>query len=295
MRAATPLIIEVRLNEWIMRRDSPHAPYSPGEIARDALACADAGAAIAHYHARHPETGAPSTDLAVYAETIRRIKAERPDVITMPTLGMGITGAAATRVAHVAAMARDDATRPDLGPIDLACASVDAYDPAARRFTRTDVVYVNRTSDWLVCAETMRSAGVRPASICWHVGSIRATRALIEMGVLPTPLWCELVMTEGGILDAHPGTRAGLDAYLAFVPEDAGWQWAVLVNGGDLLPVAREAIARGGHVAIGVGDYAYPELGFPTNAELVARVVRIAEDVGRPVATPAQARALLGL
>ncbi len=293
--ASDKVIIEVRQNEWARREWSPHTPYSPEDIAADALDCANAGAAIVHYHARDAVTGAASVDLAVYAETVRRIRAKRPDLIVMPTLGMDASASPRDRIAHIAAMAQDPATKPDLAPIDMACTSLDYYDGKTRQFRWTDRVYVNRTGDWILYAETMRSVGVRPAAILWHIGSIRATRALVEMGVLDTPLWCELVLTEGGILDAHPGTMRGLEAYLDFLPADDGWPWAVLCFGGNLLSLATAVMERGGHIAIGVGDYSYPHLGCPTNAELVERIAKLANLVGRGVATPDEARATLRL
>src|SRR5262245_2420085 len=99
------VIIEVRANEWPRRNgNNPHVPYSPEQIPEDAAACGSAGASIIHYHARHPVTGAPSTDLAIYADTIRRIREKRPDLIVMPTLGMSLFSTAPERVSHITAM-----------------------------------------------------------------------------------------------------------------------------------------------------------------------------------------------
>ncbi|MBY0400595.1 3-keto-5-aminohexanoate cleavage protein, partial [Myxococcota bacterium] len=80
------LIVEARLNEYTPRQPNPNVPFSPAEIARDAAACRAAGAAIVHYHARDPQTGAPSAEVALYAETARRIRAAC-DALVMPTLG----------------------------------------------------------------------------------------------------------------------------------------------------------------------------------------------------------------
>ena len=78
------LIIDVRINEYAMRDPNPHVPYSPEEIADQALECWREGASIIHYHARDPRTGAPSADPALYAETVRRIR-QKSDLIVMPT------------------------------------------------------------------------------------------------------------------------------------------------------------------------------------------------------------------
>jgi uncharacterized protein (DUF849 family) len=140
----------------------------------------------------------------------------------------------------------------------------------------------------------MKRAGVKPMQAMWHVGSIRATEALIEMGVFDEPIYCELALMEGGVFAGHPGTVPGLEAFLAFLPRSRPWHWSVLCFGGDLFPVARAALERGGHVAIGLGDYPYAEHGCPTNADLVKRIVTLAREAGRDVASPSEARTLLG-
>ena len=77
--------------------------------------------------------------------------------------------------------------------------------------------------------------------------------------------------------------------------QDKRIEWTVCCKHGNLFPLAMQAIAEGGHVSIGIGDYDYPELGQPTNAELVAEIVRMARLVGREIAAPDEARAILGL
>jgi uncharacterized protein (DUF849 family) len=79
------------------------------------------------------------------------------------------------------------------------------------------------------------------------------------------------------------------------MPHDERIEWTVCAKFGNLFPVAMQAIAEGGHVAIGIGDYDYPELGRPTNADLVREIVRMARLVGREIATPAEAREILRL
>src|SRR5437870_3067704 len=100
------LIIEAAINEQASKRDNPNVPYSPEECARDALACADAGAAIIHFHARDAQTGEmqhPGT--ALYAEAMRLIRGERPNLMVYPTYGYSPTPEA--RFSHVKALAED--------------------------------------------------------------------------------------------------------------------------------------------------------------------------------------------
>ncbi len=292
MGASDKVVIDVRINEYMMRGPNPHVPYSPMEIAAQAFECAREGAAMIHYHARDPVTGAPSVDAGAYAETARRIKRDS-DLLIMPTLGAATLPSPKDRVAHVLSMAADPATRPDFGPIDMASSNLDRYDAVSKRFEDGGIVYQNTPATWQYLAGAMRDVGVKPMQAFWHVGSIRATEALVEMGVFEEPLYCELALMEGGVFAGHPGTVAGLEAFLSCMPDRAGWNWAVLCFGASLFPVLRLVLERGGHVAIGLGDHSYEELGCPTNAELVARVVRMAREVGREPATPAEARALL--
>jgi len=288
------VIIEVRINEYAIRDPNPNVPYSPAEIANQALECWREGASIIHYHARDPKTGAPSADPKLYAETVRRIK-EKSDLITMPTLGAWWMPSPESRIAHIVEMAKDPMTKPEFGPIDMATSNVDTYDPGTKRFKTNETVYLNTTKTWQFFAETMKSVGVKPIPVLWNIPSIRATQAFVEIGLFEEPLYCELVLTEGWLLAGHPGTVKGMEAFLDFFPSRTHWQWSVLSVGGNLLSVAAAAMERGGHISIGLGDYPYQELEFPTNARLVARVAQLARDMGRAIATPAEARKLLGI
>ena len=288
------VIIEVRINEYAMREKNPHVPYSPAEIADDAFACAREGASLIHYHARDPVSGAPATETALYADTVRRIKRDS-DLLTMPTLGAWWLPSVEARIAHVVEMAKDPLTRPEFAPIDMATSNVDIYDPKAREFKTEETVYINTTKTWRYFADTMNAAGVKPMQALWNVSSVRATEAFVDMGIFTEPLYCEVVLTADWLLSGHPGTVKGMQAMLDFMPARQNWQWAVMCAGGNLLPLVAAALERGGHISIGLGDYAYPELGQPTNAQLVARVAQIAREVGRDVATPREARGILGL
>ena len=104
-----------------------------------------------------------------------------------------------------------------------------------------------------------------------------------------------IVHCEGGLLGGHPATADGLAAFRSHLPAGRQIEWTVCCKHGNLFPVAMQAIANGGHVSIGIGDYDYPELGQPTNAALVAEVARMARLVGRDIATPDEARSMLGL
>jgi uncharacterized protein (DUF849 family) len=288
------LIIDVRINEYTMRDENPNVPYSPEEIASQALECWREGASILHYHARDPKTGAPSADVRLYAEVTRRVK-EKSDMLILPTLGAWTLPSPEARIAHIVEMAKDPRTKPDMAPIDMGTSNVDMYDAKARRFKTEETVYLNTTKTLRYFAETINAVGVKPMQALWNVGSIRTTLAFVEMGLFQEPLYMEVALMEGGILSGHPGTVKGMEAFLDFLPNHVRCEWAVLCYGGNLLPLVGAAIERGGHISIGLGDYHYRELETPTNARLISRVAQMAREMGRDIATPEETRKALGL
>jgi 3-keto-5-aminohexanoate cleavage enzyme len=288
------LIIEVRINEYASRKRNPNVPFSPEEICDEALECWRQGASIIHYHAREPQSGAPSPAAGYYAETARRIR-EQSDLIVMPTLGAWTLPSPEARMSHIIEMAGDHRTRPDFAPIDMTTSNVDTFDPRTRSFLSDDVVYMNPTRTLPYFAQTIRSSGVRPYVALWNVSSIRVTAAFVESGLLEQPLYGGIVLSEGGLFAGNPGTVRGLEAMIDFIPAHLGLHWSVMCVGGNLFPLAGAALERGGHLAIGLGDYPYAELGTPRNANLVERIAQMAREMGREVATPSEARTMLGV
>jgi uncharacterized protein (DUF849 family) len=289
------LIIQVRVNEGQMRNVTPHVPYSSEEIADQAVECWRHGASVVHYHAREPDTGAPSSDPDLYADVVRRIKKEC-DLITFPTLGASMLPTAEGRLAHILEMAKDPATRPDCIPVDMLTTNLDRYDRERREIvTSGDRVYLNTVNMLRYLCESARAVGVKPVAMIWNIAGIRLTEAFVEMGLYEDPLMCELSLFGDGFgAFGHPATVKGLQALLDFFPAAANWAWMVDVIGANSFPVLAHSIACGGHVAIGVADHPYRELGFPTNAELVDRVVDVARSMGREVASATEAREMLG-
>jgi 3-keto-5-aminohexanoate cleavage enzyme len=288
------LIIEVRINEYASRKHNPNVPFSPAEICDEALQCWREGASIIHYHARDPHNGAPSSKTEYYSDTSRRIH-EKSDLIVMPTLGAWTLPSPEARMSHIIEMAREAATVPDFAPIDMTTSNVDPYDARKRRFLTEDVVYMNPTKTLRYFAETIRASAVRPYVALWNVSSIRVTAAFVEAGLLEQPLYGGIVLSEGGLFAGNPGSVQGLEAMVDFIPAHLQLHWSVMCVGGNLFPLVGATLERGGHIAIGLGDYPYPELGTPRNADLVERIAQMAREMGREVANPSEARKILGL
>ena len=291
--AMKKLIIEVRINEYAMRDENPNVPWTPAEIGHDARAIEAAGASIVHFHARATD-GSPAHGLEDYAAPIRAIRANS-DLMINPTLGQITKGGKLERISHIEAFSSDPILKPEIVGLDPGSTNIDIYDYKNKRFASDTKVYVNAHDTLIAFTQRFQTLGIKAALACWSIPFLRSAGALMDMGVIAEPGYILLVHGEGGQLGAHPATPEGLRAYTDHLPQNMQHEWTVCCKGGNLLPLAMSAMTQGGHVAIGIGDYAYPELGYPTNAQLVTEIVKMAKSVGREVATPTEARAILGV
>lgn len=288
------LVIEARVNEYANRALNPHVPYLPDEIARDAAECREAGAAILHFHGRAAD-GVPDHRFEVYRDTILATRSVT-DVLIHPTLGyVTLDASAEQRIANILRLADDPATKPEFAPMDMGSTNVDWYDPAERRYTTKGLIYRNGTDTLEHFARAIHSRAMTPYLVAWNVGFTRQIGAFLDMGLLHGPAYVCFCLTDGVMLAGHPGTPEGLDAHTRFLPRKHAIEWTACNFNGDLLKLTEKIIAEGGHISIGLGDYPYAEYGRPTNAELIRRVAEQARSLGRDVATPEEARAILGV
>jgi len=285
-----PLIIEAAINGATPQAANPHVPRTVPQIVADACACIDAGAAIVHHHnddglleGRHASVP--------YREAWTRIYARHPDAVLYPTMGGG--GAHTTiqeRYAHVEELVDAGVLRMALvDPGSVSLGPLDAEGlPAA-----IDLVYQNTFADVRYMMDVCRARGLGAHISIFEPGFLRVALAYHAAGRLPAGVKIQLYFGGPVLPFGLPPSAAGLDAYLAML-DGSGLPWMVGVLGGDVSSTLAElAIARGGHVRVGLEDYAGPKQ--PRNAELVAAIVRMAERMGRSVATPAQAAEMLGL
>lgn len=287
------LIITVRVNEYVARAANRNVPYTPDEIAQTAAECRAAGASIIHFHARNPD-GSPCHAPDMYAEIVAKIR-EKTDILVDSTLGVHTVKEDENRIAHIKMMGQKSRTRPDFAAVDAGSTNLDTYDSVTKRFRTVDKTYVNSTETCLFLARGMTEAGVKPHLSVWAVPFLRMVDAFLDMGALEEPAYVQCVLADGHHVGAHPGTTRGLQALIDFLPEKRRIEWTVALKEGSLFKVASLALERGGHLAPGLGDYPYPELGFPTNGELVRRFAELGRAVGREPATTDEARAMLGV
>jgi 3-keto-5-aminohexanoate cleavage enzyme len=282
------VIITVRMNEGAMRAANPNVPWSPEEIAVDAARCVEAGAAVVHFHGRDPISGAADRSSDALATTVGLVGASC-GAITYCNLGAGAGLDLADRLAPL----DHDGPMPELAPVDLGSFNLDPFDRSARAFATEDGVYVNTVSTVRGMVEGIVAAGVVPVAVAWGTGSLRLLDALVLQGAWPTPVVGELVVSDV-LLSTNPATPAGLGALLPFVP-DVGAGWSLMCALGSVLPLADLALEAALGISVGLGDHPHVELGAPTNAELVARAAERAIALGHRLASPDEARGLLGL
>ena len=289
------IIIEARVNELATRQGNPHVPFVPSEIIADAKACYDEGAAIVHFHGRTPD-GAPDHDPNFYLETNAGIRA-KSDILIHPTLGYVANDTDAKgRFAAIEEMMKSADTAPDFAPMDTGSVNVDWWNPETGQYDTTDLIYKNSTGTLMYFAERIRHYGLTPYLVSWNVSFTRQIEQFLKMGLLPQPAYICFCMTDEIIFAGHPGTPAGLDAHTTFLPKDFDTVWTVVNYKGDLFELTEKIIREGGHISIGLGDYAYTEgAKHLTNAEVIAKVAAQARSMGREPATVAETRAILNM
>jgi 3-keto-5-aminohexanoate cleavage enzyme len=293
-----PLIIEAAVNGLTTKERNPHVPHLPADITRDALGCLSAGATIVHNHIDLLSAD-PQTAAARYLEAWRPILSARPDALLYPTVGFG-TGIA-QRFGHIPLLAATGLLRMNLldpGSVNLGAADADGVPGGA-----FDYVYANSFSDIRHVIDLCTTCRLGPSIAIYEPGFLRTTLAYARAGRLPAGAFVKFYFggeheylsgAAGGVSFGLPPTPAALDIYLSMLG-DTGLPWAVAVLGGDVVGcgLARAALERGGHLRVGLEDYAGPRA--PSNGELVIAAAALAAQVGRPVATCTEAAGILGL
>lgn len=291
MNNELPLIIECRCNDMDYRKDNSEFPYSPKEIVREAVRAWEAGASIFHWHGRDPVSGKWLNDVELYLEVIQGIR-EKTDLIVDPTLGYVTTkNSAEERVRHILAAEADPSLGVDMVPLEFGSFNVDFWEPETKQFTTYDQVYSNSRDRIREVLQKLNEHNIFVSTVCWDIGQIRTALCFQEMGIHSKNTLWELVFTGEIIPSGFLPTLPNLQAAISSIPSDA--QWLVMCWNGDVMPLASWAITLGGHVGIGLGDLPYTRFGKPHNGELVDKIVKMAETIGREVATPAQAREIL--
>lgn len=288
-----PVVIGVHVNENTMREPNPHIPWTPDEIAETARACESAGASVMHFHGRTAD-GSADHSAATYGAIIERVRAVS-NLLLAPSMANVPGRSVDERLANLAPNQADPTTRSDFLVIDMGCAAMDLIDAGTGHYLTDSNVFVNDTRTQIELLSRAVELGMAPYLTSFNVSWTRAIVAHARARSLALPLVVAFILGGDEFPAAHPATAAGLRAQLDLLPEDLPIEWIVSAYRGNVLAAAEESISRGGHVAIGAGDYHYAELGYPSTPGLVEEVVAIARRYGRETATPEQARRILGV
>jgi len=279
---------------------TPYLPITPKQIADETVRAWEAGAAVAHIHARNPETGQPSSSLDLYREAITDIKS-RCDIILCLTTGGGLGMTSEQRLAVIPAFA------PELGSFNFGSINVALYPLLAKHANFKfpwEPAYLSMTEDYIFpntfkslreFAAAFKEHGTKPEIEIYDVAMINNLAHMIEGGHIQKPVYLQFVM---GLLGGIPASMDNL-LFLYRTAKDAigDFVWSVCAAGQHQMKMGTTALLMGGNVRVGLEDSMYLEKGqlAKSNAEQVENIVRIAKALGIEPATPEESRKILGL
>lgn len=281
---------------------SPHLPFAPQDIAQSAIQAAEAGAAILHLHARHPETGRPSADPAHWAAFLPVIAQATDAVINMTTGGSAI-------MTLDQRLAAPKANQPEMCSLNMGSMNFALYPMLARikqfRFdwekpfleNSDDVVFKNTPRDIAHVLDQMgQQRGARFEFECYDIGHLTMLRHFVDRGLIKAPIFIQFVFGVLGGMAPEPDTLTLLKRTADRMFGDS-YHFSVLAAGRAQIPMATMAATMGGHVRVGLEDNLYIGKGklATSNAQQVTLIRQIVERLGRDIATPDEARQMLGL
>jgi len=257
----------------VTKQHNPAVPYTVEEIANEAKMAHEAGAAIIHLHVREDD-GTPTQSAARFKACMDAIKKVCPNVIIQPSTGGAVGMSNEERLQPVT-------LNPEMATLDCGTCNFGG-----------DEIFVNTENTIIEFAQKMAEKGIKPECEVFDKGMIDMTLRLNKKGYIPSPLHFNFVMgVNGGIT----GTVRDLLFMKESIPQ--GSTFTVSGVGRCQLEMATTSILLGGHVRVGFEDNVYLKKGvlLKSNAEMVQRVVEIAKLLGREIATPDEARQILGI
>ncbi|MGB8812686.1 MAG: 3-keto-5-aminohexanoate cleavage protein [Paracoccaceae bacterium] len=281
---------------------SPYLPVTADQIATQAIDAARAGAAILHLHARHPETGHPSADPAHWAGFLPSLKMGCDAVVNMTTGGSAI-------MTLDQRLAAPKANAPEMCSLNMGSMNFALYPMVARikdwkhawekPFLEgtDDLVFKNTPRDIAHVLHEMGAVrGARFEFECYDLSHLTMLKHFVDRGLVRAPLFIQFVFGVLGGMAPEPDTLVLLKRTADRMFGDQ-YQFSVLAAGRMQVPMATISAAMGGHVRVGLEDNLYLSKGVlaQSNADQVRLIRGIVEGLGREVASPDEARAMLGL
>ncbi|MEQ5773950.1 3-keto-5-aminohexanoate cleavage protein [Thalassospira sp. NFXS8] len=281
---------------------SPHLPITPDEIADQAIAAANAGAAILHLHARDPKTGFPAPNPALFMQFLPRIKDATNAVINIST-GGGMTMTVEQRI-QAAQQAAPEMASLNLGTMNFGLFPAlnrktewqHAWEPEFLESSR-DFVFKNTFSDIEIMLTQLGDAnGTRFEFECYDVGHLYTLAHYVDRGLVKGPIFLQFVLGILGGIGADPENLIHMKATADRLFGDQ-YRFSVLGAGRHQIPFATMSASMGGHVRVGLEDNLYIRKGqlAQNNAEQVSKIRDILTGLNLEIATPDEARAMLGL
>ncbi len=277
-------------------------PYTPNDIAAQAIAAAEAGAAVLHLHARDPKDGRPTPDPAVFMQFLPRIKQATDAVIN-------ITAGGGTNMTVEQRLAAPFAASPELCSCNMGSMNFGLFPMAEReREWKFDweKPYLENTKDFIfrntfkdverILVELGEGHGTRFEFECYDVGHLYNLAHFLDRGLAKPPLFVQLIFGILGGIGAEPDNLVFMKRTADRLFGDA-YKWSVLGAGRHQMPLAIMGAQMGGNVRVGLEDSLYIGRGklARDNAEQVAKIRRMVEELGYEIATPDEARAALAL
>ncbi len=259
---------------WPSRKDTPHIPLTPREIADEILDCARAGASVAHVHVRDDE-GKASMRYDKFEETLRYVRASGVDVVLNTTTSGGL------------GFGDDERMKPfrELRP------EMASYDCGTMNWMHSSV-FENRPEFLEKLAAAMTECGVKPEIEVFDAGMIYNALYYQKKGLLKDPMHFQFCL---GVPGGMAATVQNLVFLRGLIPE--GSTWSAFGVGKEHLPILYAALALGGNIRVGMEDNIFYSKGVlaKSNVEFVERAKRIVAEMGKEIATPEEARQMLGL
>ncbi|WP_077034716.1 3-keto-5-aminohexanoate cleavage protein [Pelomonas sp. KK5] len=282
---------------------SEHLPITPDQIATQAIEAAEAGAAILHLHARNPEDGRPSFDPAVYRQFLPRIHKATGAIINITT-GGSHTMTLEQRLAGALDISAEMSSC-NMGSMNFAFFPVleklkvfkHAWEPEHLEGTR-NAIFRNTFGDIEQVLSRLGDAhGTRFEFECYDVGHLYNLKHFVDRGLVRGPVFLQFVLGILGGIGADPENLTFLKRTADKLFGEGGYQWSVLGAGRHQMALATQAALMGGNVRVGLEDSLSLARGKPatSNAEQVRAIRGVLESLGLDIATPAEAREMLGL
>jgi uncharacterized protein (DUF849 family) len=281
---------------------SPYLPQTVEQIVDEAVNANKAGAAIVHIHARVPETGKPTTDLGIMTEIVSGIKSQS-DVVICITTGGAVGMSVEERLKAIPAL-HPELASCNSGSVNFCLAPIadrikefkyDWEEPYLRG--TYDIPFVNTFYGIENYVKTMHAAGTKPEFEVYDVGMINNLAYFQKKGLLKAPIYLQFVM---GIMGGIPATVENLVFMHKTAKEMLGEEnfvWSCTAAGKVQFDILTAALTLGGNVRVGLEDNLYLKKGVfaKSNAESVEKIRKIAETLDREIASPDDAREILGL